>query len=188
MWPCLRAGRCLASTVPCHNNARKQTSSQQKRSSGTVDCNNEQFQRMHQKLRFYSLSLHRSAMTMMDPNPRIMIVSSRNSYRSLADNDGDDQSSSVNVRTFVSSKPPSECQVVSESCEWCLVPTPWNGDDEEEAATAAADPYQVTGSPKLYLAPPPNKRKGLSFNHQPSMSATMISSGDSPQRNSAASP
>jgi hypothetical protein len=77
-------------------------------------------------------------------------------------NDGMKEKEAYNPR-FSMAKQPSECQVVSESCEWCLVPTPWS-DDEPDA-------MQVVGSPVFFLAPPPKMRKGKNMSASQSTSA-----------------
>ena len=38
----------------------------------------------------------------------------------------------------VSSKQPSEYQVITESCEWCMESAPWTADDEEDSNTIIA--------------------------------------------------
>ena len=35
----------------------------------------------------------------------------------------------------VSSKEPSEYQVITESCEWCMETAPWTADDDEDEDT-----------------------------------------------------
>lgn len=39
----------------------------------------------------------------------------------------------------VSSKEPSEYQVITESCEWCMETAPWTADDEEDSNTIIAN-------------------------------------------------
>ena len=38
----------------------------------------------------------------------------------------------------VSSKQPSEYQVITESCEWCMETAPWTADDDEDNNTILA--------------------------------------------------
>jgi hypothetical protein len=39
----------------------------------------------------------------------------------------------------ISSNQPSEYQVITESCEWCMETAPWTADDEEDSNTIIAN-------------------------------------------------
>jgi len=39
----------------------------------------------------------------------------------------------------VSTKQPSDYQVLVESCEWCMVETPWTGEDDDDIIEAAVE-------------------------------------------------
>ena len=46
--------------------------------------------------------------------------------------------STVVTPPSVSSSQPSEYQVITESCEWCMETAPWIADDEEDSNTIIA--------------------------------------------------
>lgn len=58
----------------------------------------------------------------------------------------------------ITSKQPTECQVVTESCEWCMVDTPWTGDDDdsliESDAEGKTDQTKVVAAPKGHTSNP----------------------------------
>lgn len=41
--------------------------------------------------------------------------------------------------TSVSTKQPTNYQVLAESCEWCLVENPWTGDEDDDDLIDTAD-------------------------------------------------
>jgi hypothetical protein len=71
------------------------------------------------------------------------LAQSNRAQNSLADD------STAVTPPSITSKQPTDYQVITESCEWCMVTTPWNGDDDEEP-----DPMKVVGTPKLIVDPP----------------------------------
>ena len=74
---------------------------------------------------------------------RKTLSQSQRSKRSLADD------STAVTPLSTSSKQPSDYQVITESCEWCMVSPPWTGEEYEES-----DPMKITGSPKFVIDPP----------------------------------
>jgi hypothetical protein len=52
----------------------------------------------------------------------------------------------------------TEYDVVTESCDWCLVDTPWDGDEEDESIMATPTHRTATTqrscAPKTYVNPP----------------------------------
>lgn len=89
----------------------------------------------------------------MTNGPSGNIPATRHEFRSLAD----DVTSMV-ATPSVGSKQPTEFQVIAESCEWCMVDTPWTGDDDDDlveaSANSKADPTQYAGTPKVSVNPP----------------------------------
>jgi hypothetical protein len=63
-----------------------------------------------------------------------------NGLKSLADD------STAIAAVSVVTKQPTEFQVLTESCEWCLVTTPWTGDDDEDLIDAAVNTQQPNSS------------------------------------------
>jgi hypothetical protein len=49
----------------------------------------------------------------------------------------------------ISSKEPSEYQVITESCEWCMETAPWTADDEEDSNTIVVNTVNSTANHQL---------------------------------------
>lgn len=60
---------------------------------------------------------------------KLPVPQSRRAQSSLADD------STVVTPPSLTSKQPSEYQVITESCEWCMETAPWSADDDEDTNT-----------------------------------------------------